>query len=564
MSDRSTPKTEGPSSEATRTKAAPSKPAASKAEIREVRTSYGTPIKPVYGPEDIEGFDPETALGAPGSFPYTRGIFPYMYRTEYWTRRNYAGMQTSADTNARFKFLLANGQTGLSMALDLPTQLGLDSDDPEAADDVGRVGVAIDTLADMERIFDGIPMGKVNTSFTINATAAIILAMYIVAAEKQGVPMDQLRGTIQNDVLKEYVARGMWLFPPQPSLRIAGDIIEFCARNVPKFNPISVSGTHIADCGASSVQTMAYPMLNALRYIDEVIGRGMSFEEFAPQITFHLPAGGLENYGLWESIAKFRAGRRLWAKLVKERYGATSRRAMAMKFSTGVGGNSLTAAQPLNNIARLAYYALAAVLSGTRSLNLASFDEALAIPTELSTRTSLMIQHILAYETGFADVVDPLAGSYFIEALTNEIEEKIAALIAEVEASGGIIHAIESGAIQKELGRRAYEWEVAMERKEVLRVGVNCFVVEEDPGAIDVYRHDDTALQRQVAGLTAVKSARSGGEVERALRTLRKAAEGTDNLMPPLIDCVRAYATMGEITGVLKGIYGEFHDVVAA
>lgn len=546
------------------TKPAEGSKAARETKIRDVRSSFGTPIKPVYGPEDLAGFDPDTALGRPGEFPYTRGIFPNMYRTEYWTRRNYAGMQTSEDTNARFKFLLANGQTGLSMALDLPTQLGLDSDDPDAVDDVGRVGVAIDTLADMEGIFDGIPMGKVNTSFTINATAAIIFAMYVVAAEKQGVPMTQLRGTIQNDVLKEYIARGMWLFPPEPSLRIAGDIIEFCARNVPKFNPISVSGTHIAECGANSAQVMAYPMLNAMRYIDEVIRRGMSFEEFAPQITFHLPAGGLENYGLWESIAKFRAGRRVWAKLVTERYGATSRRATAMKFSTGVGGSGLTAAQPLNNIARLAYYALTAVLSGTRSLNLASYDEALAIPTELSTRTSLMIQHILAHETGFADVVDPLAGSYFIESLTNEIEERILKLIEEVEAAGGVIQAIESGAIAKDLGRQAYDWEIAIERKEVLKVGVNCYVVEEDPGAVDVYKHSEDARDRQVARLNDVRATRDNAAVRRSLGVLRRAASGTDNIMPALLDCVRGYATVGEISGVLKDIYGEFRDAVAA
>lgn len=540
--------------------AAPRRPAA---EIRDVRTSFGSYVKPVYGPEDLEGFEPESALGAPGEYPYTRGIFPNMYRQEFWTRRNYAGMQTSEDTNARFKFLLGNGQTGLSMALDLPTQLGLDSDDADAADDVGRVGVAVDTLADMEAIFDGIPLAKVNTSFTINATAAIIFAMYLVTAEKQGVPAAQLRGTIQNDVLKEYIARGMWLFPPGPSLRIAGDIIEYCARHVPKFNPISVSGTHIAECGATSAQAMAYPMLHAMRYIDEVISRGLSFADFAPQITFHLPAGGLENYSLWESIAKFRAGRRVWAKLATERYGATDRRTAAMKFSTGVGGSGLTAAQPLNNIARLAFYALTAVLGGTRSLNLASYDEALAIPTELSTRTSLMIQHILAHETGFADVVDPLAGSYFIENLTNQIEEQIWKLITEVEASGGVIAAIEAGLIQRDLGRQAYEWEVAIERGEVQKVGVNCYVVEEEEPP-EIYTHSEEAAERQRSRLAQVKASRDQAEVDRCLAALKLAAEGSDNIMPALIDAVRAYATIGEISGVLKALYGEFRDVLAA
>lgn len=530
-------------------------------EIRSVRTSYGAEIKPVYGPQDLKGFSPEKALGEPGRFPYTRGIYPAMYRSEYWTRRNYAGMQTSEDTNERFKFLLANGQTGLSMALDLPTQLGLDSDDPEAADDVGRVGVAVDSLADMERIYEGIPMAKVNTSFTINATASIILAMYIAAAEKQGVPMEQLRGTVQNDVLKEYIARGMWIFPPQPSIKLTGDIIEFCARHLPKFNPISVSGTHIAECGATSVQCIAYPMLNAFCYIDEVLKRGVSVDEFAPQLTFHLPAGGMENYSLWESIAKFRAARRVWARLVRERYGTDDPRSLRLKFSTGVGGSGLTATQPLNNIARLAYYALTAVLGGTRSLNLASYDEALAIPTELSTRTSLMIQHILAHETGFPDVVDPLAGSYFIESLTNDIEEKILEMIRDVEENGGVLHAITSGSIQQDLGRQAYEWELAIERKEVLKVGVNCYQVEEEQQP-EIYRHSEDAAERQLARLRDVRAKRDASAVQQTLHDLRTAARDNTNLMPSLLDAVRAYATVGEITHVLKDIYGGFHDPV--
>ena len=534
-----------------------------KPEVRPVRTSYGAEVKVVYGPEDLEDFQPAEALGEPGKFPYTRGIYPTMYRTEFWTRRNYAGMQTSEDTNERFKFLLANGQTGLSMALDLPTQLGLDSDDPEAADDVGRVGVAIDTLADMERIYDGIPMAKVNTSFTINATAAIILAMYIVTAEKQGVPMEQLRGTVQNDVLKEYIARGMWIFPPQPSIKLTGDIIEFCARRLPRFNPISVSGTHIAECGATSVQVMAYPILNAFCYIDEVLKRGVAAEDFIPQITFHLPAGGVENYGLWESIAKLRAGRRIWARLVRDRYGVDDPKSLRLKFSTGVGGSGLTATQPLNNIARLAYYALTAVLSGTRSLNLASFDEALAIPTELSTRTSLMIQHILAHETGFADVVDPLAGSYFIESLTNDIEKKVLEMIASIEANGGVLQMITSGSIQRDLGRQAYEWERAIERKEILKVGVNCYqVVEEAADALDVYEHAEDAGARQIDRLRAIKSGRDAAAVERALEGLKAAAEAGDNVMPALLEAVRAYGTVGEMSGVLKNIYGGFDDPV--
>ena len=549
-------------SDAAKTQSAQSAKRGREPEVRPVTTSFGTTIKPVYGPEDLGNFSAKDELGNPGEFPYTRGIYPNMYRSEYWTRRNYAGMQTSEDTNTRFKFLLSNGQTGLSMALDLPTQLGLDSDDPEASDDVGRVGVAIDTLADMERIYDGIPMAKVNTSFTINATAPIILAMYIAAAEKQGVPMEQLRGTVQNDVLKEYIARGMWIFPPEASLKLTGDIVEFCARNLPRFNPISVSGTHIAECGANSIQVMAYPLLNALCYIDEVLRRGLSIDEFAPQITFHLPAGGLENYGLWESIAKFRAGRRIWARLLQERYGAKDPRSLRFKFSTGVGGSGLTATQPLNNIARLSFYALTAVLSGTRSLNLASFDEALAIPTELSTRTSLMIQHILAHETGFPDVVDPLAGSYFIESLTNEIEAKILELMKEVEDKGGVMKAIADGAIQRDLGRQAYDWEIAIERKEVLKVGVNCYQVEEEEGNPEVYEHAEDAGARQLVRLNETKSTRDTAAVGRTLSNLRRAAEAKENLMPALLDAVKAYATIGEISSVLKDVYGEFNDPV--
>lgn len=527
----------------------------------EPTTSFGMSVKRYYGPADLQGRDYDRDLGNPGEYPYTRAIFPGMYRDRLWTMRMYAGYQTSEDTNARFRFLLANGNTGLNMALDLPTQMGLDSDHPEAEDDVGRQGVAVDTLADMERIFDGIPLDRISTAFTINATAPIILAMYIATGEKQGVPAGQLRGTLQNDMLKEYIARGTWIYPPGPSLRLVADVIEYCARHVPRFNPISVSGTHIAECEASSAQILAYTLLNAQCYIDAVRERGLQIDDFAHQITFHYPAGGLETYGWFEIIAKFRAARRMWARLIKEKYGAQNPKSMQFKFSTGAGGRGLTARQPKNNIARLAVYALAAVLGGTRSLNLASYDEAYAIPHEEAARTSLMIQQMLAYELGVTETVDPLGGSYYVESLTNAIEAAALKEMAEVEAQGGILRCIHEGSIQGKLARQAHAYVLDLEEERKFKIGVNKFVLDGEPEQeIELFEVDPETRGRQMSRLAEVKAERDNARVEAALRALHEASRGSANLMPYILDCVRAYATVGEMCGVMKQVFGEYHE----
>jgi methylmalonyl-CoA mutase N-terminal domain/subunit len=526
------------------------------------RHSTGNEVKPIYTPKDLPEFNYDKDLGDPGQYPYTRGLFPNGYREKLWTKRLYAGFSTSEDTNKRFKFLLENGNTGLSMALDLPTQLGLDSDDPKAKYDVGKVGVAIDTLEDMENIFDGIPLDQISTSFTINATAPIILAMYIATAEKQGVPSEKVRGTVQNDLLKEFIARGNWIFPPKESVHLIGDVIEYCVENSPKFNPISISGTHIAECRANSAQTIAFPMLNGMCYIDEMIERGYSIDQFGPMLTFHLPAGGLEYYGFFEIIAKFRAGRRLWASLMKDKYHASNPKAMWFKFSTGVGGSGLTAQQPKNNIARLSYYALAAVLGGTRSLNLASYDEALALPSEEAARTSLMIQHVLALETCIPDTVDPLGGSYYVESLTNEIEGEILKVFKEIEQQGGMLNAITMGYVQRLLSRQAYEFESKVQNGDYPIVGVNKFVIDEEQD-IEIYEMDPKTYERQLKRLNEIRQKRNKEDVVNTLKALEAAAIKKKNVMPFIIDAVKAYCTVGEICSILKKIYGEFKEPVS-
>lgn len=538
-----------------------STPEEKKKEVREVYTSFGEPVKVFYTPDDLQGFDYERDLGDPGSFPYTRGIYPTMYRGQIWTMRPYAGMGTGEETNKRFKFLLASGQTGLSLAFDLPTQLGMDSDDPQAKYDVGKLGVAVDTLDDFELIFEGIPLDKMSTSFTINSTASVILAMYILVAKKQGVSWQQLRGTVQNDILKEYVARGTWIFPPQPSMRLIADIIEYCLNYLPRFNPISVSATHLCEYGANAEQSVSLPFLNALAYIDEVLKRGYAIDQVAPLIVFHMAVGG-RNFHLFEDVAKLRAARRLWARLMKERYGAKNPESMRLKFSTGALGGGMTAAEPLNNIARAAYFALAAVLAGTRSLNMACFDEAYAIPTDLAIRTALRIQQILAYETGVTDTVDPLAGSYYIESLTNQMEARMRKTMAEIESQGGIIKAIEEGRIQRELARQSYELQEKISRGEKILVGVNRFKSKEEEKPLEVYRHDPKIREVQISRLKAVKARRDQSKVEEALRKLRQAAQGNENIMPAIISAVEVRATIGEITSTLKEVFGTFQEPV--
>jgi methylmalonyl-CoA mutase N-terminal domain/subunit len=519
-------------------------------------TNTGIKVKLFYDSTDIPQFTYETSLGNPGQYPYTRGIYPSMYRGRLWTMRQYAGFSTSENTNSRFKFLLNQGQTGLSLALDLPTQLGLDSNDPLAKDDVGKLGVAIDTLKDMEEIFEGIPLDQISTSFTINATASILLAMYVVTAEKQGVSSDKLRGTIQNDIIKEYIARGTYIFPPEPSIRLIGDTIEYCIKHVPKFNSVSVSGTHICECGATPAQGVAYPFLTGIAYIQEVLNRGYPIDDIAPLLSFHLIAGGVQ-FNFFQDIAKLRAARRLWAKILKERFNSKSEKSMQLKFSTGGMGGGMTEQQPLNNIARISFYALAAALAGSQSMNLPCFDEAYAIPTDEAIRTSLRIQQIIAYEMGIPDVVDPLGGSYYIESLTDFFEKEIIAEMERIDAMGGILRCVEDGAIQKQLAEQAYQVQKKFESGEMIKVGVNRFRIDEEDRELEVFEVDPKTLSRQLDRLKQIKAERDNVKVESALNALKNAAIEKTNLMSHLIDAVRAYATVGEIVSTLKDIYGE-------
>jgi len=523
-------------------------------DLRETNT--GVNVKLFYKPEDVPPFDYETSLGDPGRYPYTRGIYPTMYRGKLWTMRQYAGFATSENTNTRFKFLLDQGQTGLSLALDLPTQLGLDSDDPLARDDVGKLGVAIDTLRDMEEMFDGIPLDKISTSFTINSTASIILAMYVATAEKQGVDPSRLRGTIQNDIIKEYIARGTYIFPPKPSIRLIGDTIEYCVKHIPSFNSVSVSGTHICECGATPAQGVAYPFLTGIAYLQEVLERGYDIDDIAPLLSFHLIAGGVQ-FNFFQEIAKLRAARRLWAKVLKERFHSESDKALRLKFSTGGMGGGMTEQQPLNNIARIAFYALAASLAGSQSMNLPCFDEAYAIPTDEAIRTSLRIQQIIAYEIGIPDVVDPLGGSYYVESLTDFFEKEISAEMERIDSLGGILRCVEDGTIQKQLADQAYQVQKKLDSGELIKVGVNRFQIDEEERELEIFEVDPETRTRQIDRLKRIKDERDNKRVEGALDALKKAALERENLMPSILDAVRAYATVGEIVGHLKEIYGE-------
>jgi len=529
------------------------------AEVRPVVSILGTPVKCFYGPEDLPGFDYKEKLNDPGEYPFTRGVYSTMYRSSLWTMRQYSGQSTPDSTNERFKYLLKNGQTGLSLAFDLPTQVGLDSDMPLAEDDVGKLGVAVDSLDDFERIFDGIALDQISTSFTINATAPIILAMYVLVAEKQGVEPKRLRGTIQNDILKEYIARGTWIFPPEPSIKLVGDLVEYCNKEIPRFNAISVSGTHILEYGANTVQAVALAISIAEVYIREVMRRGSHIDEIAPLLSFHLPIGG-RDFNFFEDIARLRGARRYWAKLMKEKYGALDKRSLQLRFSTGGMGGGLTAEQPLNNIARATIYAMAAVFSGTRSLNLACFDEVYAIPSDLAIRTSLRVQQILANETGVADVVDPLGGSYYVEKLTDEMEAKIGEIIGKIESDGGIVKLIESGAIQRELARQSYAIQKRISSGEKVLVGVNKFKVKEEERDLEVYKTDPETINRQLQRLKAVKENRNQGKVESALQQLESAAGRGDNLIPYLFEPLTAKATVGEIIDTLKKVYGTFKE----
>ena len=516
------------------------------------QTESGIPVERFYTPEDVD-IDYIRDLGFPGDYPFTRGVQPTMYRGRLWTMRQYAGFGTAEETNARYRYLLEQGQTGLSVAFDLPTQIGYDSDNPLAAGEVGRVGVAISSLEDMERLFDGIPLGQVSTSMTINAPAAVLLAMYIAVGKKQGVDLKQLRGTVQNDILKEYIARGTYIYPPGPSLRLVTDLFRYCKDEVPNWNTISISGYHIREAGCTAVQEVAFTFANAIAYVQAALDVGLQVDDFAPQLSFFFNA----HNNLLEEVAKFRAARRLWARIMRERFGARDPRSWMLRFHTQTAGSMLTAQQPENNVVRVTLQALAAVLGGTQSLHTNSRDEALSLPTEQSVQIALRTQQIIAYESGVADSVDPLAGSYLIEAWTNEIEQRAVDYIQHIDALGGALKAIEQGYIQREIQESAYRWQRAVDRGDKIVVGVNRFQVEEEL-KLDRMRVDPAVGERQSARLRALRERRDNEKVSSALSRLENAARGDDNLLPFILDAVEKYATLGEICGVMRQVFGEY------
>jgi methylmalonyl-CoA mutase N-terminal domain/subunit len=514
----------------------------------------GLKHKNLYTPLDLEGFDYERDLGFPGEYPYTRGVQPTMYRGRLWTMRMYAGFATAEESNKRYRYLIANGGSGLSVAFDLPTQIGYDSDDKMAEGEVGKVGVAIDTLKDMEILFDQIDLGKVSTSMTINAPASVLLAMYIAVAEKQGVPASALRGTIQNDILKEYSARGTYIFPVKPSMRLITNIFEYCSKNVPKWNTISISGYHIREAGSTAAQEIAFTIADGIAYIEAALKAGMHIDEFAPRLSFFWNA----HNNVLEEVAKFRASRRLWATILKERFHAENEKSMKLRFHTQTAGSMLTAQQPNNNIVRVALQTAAAVMGGTQSLHTNSRDEALALPTTESVTIALRTQQIVAYESGLADVVDPLGGSYYVEAMTNAIEAEAKEYIRKIDEMGGAVEAIDKGYIQKEIQDSAYAWQMAVESGEKTIVGVNKFTMEEPPveGLLKV---DSSAGEFQKNKLAKVKAERDNAKVQEELKKLEVAAADEEvNLMPVILDCVRAYCSLGEICGVLRKVFGEY------
>jgi methylmalonyl-CoA mutase N-terminal domain/subunit len=521
----------------------------------QLRTEAGIPLKASYGPEDLPG--PES-LPPPGSFPFTRGNFADGYRGRLWTFRQYSGFGTPEESNERYRYLLAQGGTGLSVALDLPTQCGYDSDHPDVEEEVGRVGVALDTLADVEILFDHIPLDQVSTSFTINGTAAIILALYVAAAEQQGVDRGKLRGTIQNDILKEYVSRGTWIWPPRPSLRLIADTIEFCAEEAPRFNAISVAGAHFRDAGANAAQEMAFTLMDGITYCDEVLARGrMTIDEFAPQVSFFFYTHG----DFFEEIAKYRAGRRRWAHIVRERYGAKGDRSCMFRVGCVAGGASLYAPQAHNNIVRIAYEALASALGGVQSMFTAAWDEPFALPSEESATLALRTQQVLAFETGVARVADPLGGSYYVEALTNEVEARVIEIMGDLERRGGMVKAVEDGYLHRLISEEAFRVDRAISSGEREIVGVNRFQTDEEPPEVEGYEFDEQRRARQLERLAHVKRSRSDPEVRTALDALAKAAARDDvNLMPRLVDAAKAYCTVGEMVDVLKEEWGEFQQ----
>ncbi len=521
----------------------------------EFTTVSSYPIRRLYTPADLPDWNPETDLGYPGTPPYTRGIHSTMYRGKLWTMRQFAGFGTAEDTNARFRYLLSQGQTGLSVAFDLPTLMGYDADHPLSEGEVGKCGVAISSLADMEVLFDKIPLADVTTSMTINSPAAVIWAMYLAVAEKQGADWKKISGTLQNDILKEYIAQKEYIYPPEPSMRLVVDTLEFGAKNTPRFNPISISGYHIREAGSTAIQELAFTLRDGIEYVEWGVRRGMDADDFAPRLSFFFNA----HNDFFEEIAKYRAARRIWHKTMTERFGAKNPRSWALRFHTQTAGCSLTAQQPYNNVVRTALQALAAVMGGTQSLHTNSLDEAWALPTEFAATLALRTQQIIAHESGVTNTADPLGGSYFVETLTNEVERGAWDYIEKIDALGGMVAAIERAYPQREIAEAAYKYQMAVDRKEKIIVGVNDYVAEEK--GIEILQIDETVAERQAVRLRKLRAERSDAEVERRLDALRKAAAGTANLMPHIYDAVKAYATLGEICDAMREVFGIYEEV---
>ena len=529
-----------------------------KPERKKFILDFDREIERLYTPANLKDWNYLEKLGFPGDYPFTRGVYPTMYRGRLWTMRQYAGFGTAEETNKRYKFLLARGQTGLSVAFDLPTQVGYDSDDPMAMGEIGKVGVAIDTIEDMRILFDGIPLDKISTSMTINSTAAILLSMYQIVGEEQNVPSELLRGTIQNDILKEYIARGTYIFPPQPSMRLVADTIIYCAEKIPKWNPISISGYHIREAGSTAVQEVAFTIADGIEYVKWVMRRGVEVDKFAPRLSFFFAS----HNNFFEEIAKFRAARRIWAKVMRDRFGAKNPKSCMLRFHTQTGGSTLTAQQPLNNIVRVAIQALAAVIGGTQSLHTNSYDEALALPTRQSVEIALRTQQIIAYESGVADTIDPMGGSYYVEWLTDTIEEEVWKYLDKIEEIGGMTKAIEIGYVQKEIADSAYKIQMEIENGERVVVGVNRFVDEDEEINIKIMKVSEEAAKRQIERLQRFKKSRNKEKVKKALQQLQRVAEkdecNENNMVPYIYNCIKNKATLGEIVVSLKDIFGEY------
>src|SRR6266571_5013270 len=530
---------------------------AEKTKPADPQTSSKIPVRPLYTPGDLDGNDVQTRVGHPGQYPFTRGIQPTMYRGRLWTMRQYAGMGDAEESNKRYKYLLSHGTTGLSVAFDLPTQIGLDSDSPLALGEVGKVGVAIDSIEDMQRLFDGIDLPKISTSMTINATASILLALYVAVGRRQGADVRRLSGTVQNDVLKEYIARGTYIYPPAQAMRIITDLFAFCNQHVPEWNTISISGYHMREAGCTAVQEVAFTLANGMTYVKAAIDAGLDVDRFAPRLSFFFAC----HNNFLEEVAKFRAARRMWARIMREHFRAKNPRSWMLRFHTQTAGSTLTAQQPENNIVRTALQALAAVLGGTQSLHTNSFDEALALPTEEAARIALRTQQIVAYESGVPQTIDPLAGSYFIETLTNEIEKRATAYLEKIDALGGMLKNIERGYVQQEIQNAAYEYQQQVDQEQAVIVGVNRFVVD-DEKPIQLQRIDEALERKQVERLRALRVRRDSKPWKDSLQKIEDAARSGANLMPPILGAVEANATVGEISDAMRRVFGEYKEAV--